>query len=558
MMKKLVSLLLAILMLCSASPFAFAEDSATPTWKLDNTIFPLQDSVTFTVLTSGYRYASLSELKNNKDWQSFCASTNLNFDFVSLGDYDAPEARNNLQMKLMNDDYGDAIMTVYINTLTTADIQELGVSGLLLPLEDYMSDPEIMPNFYKNVYSVHPELVNNMKGVDGHIYAFRGVSEMSTFTAGEGYMQVNEAWLESWKATRGVDHSPETLAEFEDMLIYFRDTDLNGNGTADEIPYMIAQAGWNGTLTLEHAMGMYGIATKDSALDMNIMIDDDKCYFAHTTETYKAALKTFADWYSKGLVWSEAFTGNAETINSEMAVASTKIGVLNTNCEVDGFVVLMPPTIEGYSARYHMHPNRRGGIEQEFAVLTKNCKNPEVFASFIDLMFDFDNNMLWHYGSDNLTNGQITRDEQDRYVYSIALETPPAKGLKADADRAIYDFLWWPNLATLDIVNANMDLDAYFGDDTRVKGHALYTENDLWNPANCLWPRCALLAEDSEDYAFYYTDVSSVVTEYRAKFVTGQLDIDAEWDNFQNKLQKLGINEMQEMIQRAYDAYLNK
>lgn len=555
-MKKMVSFLLALLMLCGA--VAVAEDAAKPAWDLENSIFPLAETATFTVLTSGYRYGTLSEISNNEDWKSFCEATNLKFDFVSIGDYDAPEARNNLQLKIMNEDYGDAIMTVYVNTLTTADILELGSAGILLPLEDYLSNPEIMPNFYNNVYTKYPHLINNMKSTDGHIYAFQGVTETAGFTAGEALLQVNEAWLESWKTARGVDHSPATLAEFEDMLTYFKESDLNGNGAQDEIPYMIAQAGWNGTITLEHALGMYGISTKDSALDMNIMIDNDQCYFAHTTEAYKAGLKTFADWYAKELLWSEIFTGNAETINGEMAQAATKIGVVNTNVSIDGFVGLVPPTVEGYSARYHMHPALRAGVDQPFAVLTKDCANPEVFASFVDLLFDYDNKMLWRYGSENQMNGSITRDAEGRYVYGMALDTPPAKGEVDDEKRAIYDYLWAIGSTTMDDFTGNVDIDAYYGGNKTVEAHNMFAEMGLWNPTGSIWPRCSLLEEDAEDYAFSYTDVSAVLTEYRAKFVTGQLDIDAEWDNFQAKMKKLGIEDMQKAVQNAYDAYLGK
>lgn len=557
-MKKLVSFLLAAVMLCSIFSTVFAEEAAQPAWNLENTIFPLKDEVTFTVLTSGYRFGTLSEIDKNEDWKSFCEATNLKFDFVSIGDYDAPEARNNLQMKIMNEDYGDAIMTVYVNTLTTADIQELGAAGILLPLDDYLSNPEVMPNFYNNVYTKYPHLINNMKSADGHIYAFQGVTELAGYTSGEALLQVNEAWLESWKTARGVDHSPATLAEFEDMLVYFRDSDLNGNGAKDEIPYMIAQACWNGTISLEHALGMYGISTKDSALDMNIMIDNDQCYFAHTTEAYKAGLKTFADWYAKDLIWSEIFTGNAETINSEMGMAGSKIGVVNTNVLLEGFVGLVPPTVEGYSPRYHMHPALRAGVDQPFAVLTKNCKNPEVFASFVDMMFNYDNNMIWRLGSENQKNGNITRDAEGRYVYNSALMTAPAKGEVDDTKRAIHDYLWYVGYGTQEAFNANVDIDTYFGGDKRVEAHNMFAEMGLWNPTNSIWPRCTLLDEDAEDFAFSYTDVSAVLTEYRAKFVTGQLDIDAEWDNFQNKMKKLGIEEMQKAVQRAYDAYLGK
>ena len=173
-MKKFVSMLLVLLIICTASASAFAA-----TWNLEGTMFPLDEPVTFTILTSGYRYASLSELANNKDWQSLCEATNVNFEFVSLGDYDAPEARTNLQMRLMNEDYADGVICVYINTLSQSDIQELATSGILIPLDEYLSNPEIMPNFYENVYTKVPHIVNNMKSADGNIYSFQGVDELA-------------------------------------------------------------------------------------------------------------------------------------------------------------------------------------------------------------------------------------------------------------------------------------------------------------------------------------------------------------------------------------------
>ena len=262
--------------------------------------------------------------------------------------------------------------------------------------------------------------------------------------------------------------------------------------------------------------------------------------------------------YAKELLWSEIFTGNAETINGEMAQAATKIGVVNTNVSIDGFVGLVPPTVEGYSARYHMHPALRAGVDQPFAVLTKDCANPEVFASFVDLLFDYDNKMLWRYGSENQMNGSITRDAEGRYVYGMALDTPPAKGEVDDEKRAIYDYLWAIGSTTMDDFTGNVDIDAYYGGNKTVEAHNMFAEMGLWNPTGSIWPRCSLLEEDAEDYAFSYTDVSAVLTEYRAKFVTGQLDIDAEWDNFQAKMKKLGIEDMQKAVQNAYDAYLGK
>ena len=100
-MRKLLATLLAITMLCGVVSAASAEWDG---WNLEGTIFPLAEPMTFTVLTSGYRYANIADIVNNKDWQALEAATNVHIDFVFLGDYDAPEAKNNLQMRLLSND----------------------------------------------------------------------------------------------------------------------------------------------------------------------------------------------------------------------------------------------------------------------------------------------------------------------------------------------------------------------------------------------------------------------------------------------------------------------
>ena len=114
------------------------------------------------------------------------------------------------------------------------------------------------------------------------------------------------------------------------------------------------------------------------------------------------------------------------------------------------------------------------------------------------------------------------------------------------------------NMECYTMANFNMDLDSYFGKQVRVAGSQMYYDAGVWNPTENLWPRCTLPEEHATDYAFMYTDVSAVVAEYRAKFVTGEYDIDAKWDEFQQKMVKLGINDMIDIIQKSYDAYVNK
>jgi len=565
-MKKFLKLMLA--MLLTLSLFGCKKDTngnsygietgekpENNVWNLDGTIFPLKNAITFTVLTEGYRYGTIEELQNTTDWKQLEEATNVHFNFISIGDYDSEVSRDNLQFRLMNGEYGDAIWSYALNTLSNADISELGSTGLFISLNKYMEDETIMPNFYNTMYN-HSYIYNNMKTADGNIYAFAGASETNYYTIGEALMQVNSEWLNAWKTARNLDHSPATLEEFEDMLLFFRDSDLNGNGIKDEIPYMMTQGMYMGCMTVEHALGMYGIATKDSGSDMDIMIDDNgKVHYAYTLDNYKAGIKKFAEWYSNGYIYEDLFTANNETVTAIVSQAASKFGLCNICEEIAGFEPLLPPTIEGYQARYHIHPNARNVVRQSSMVITNKCEHPEILAAFMDLFYNFENNMIYKYSSKVMASNYFTENENGLLVK--VEENYPTMTI---TDKAIFNFITTVDADTVDNWNAfKMDIDSYWSSTpNRVKGAKMYEAAGIWNPKNNIWPRLTIAEEDATDYAFKWTDVSSVVAEYRAKFVTGKLDVDTYWDEFQEKIKKLGVNEMTEIIQKTYDAYINR
>lgn len=542
----------------AATEAAETAPAAEGKWNLEGTMFPLAEPVTFTILASNYRYGDLPDLEVNEDWLSLCAETNVNFEFVKLGEYDAPESGTNLQMRLMSGDYGDAVMTLYLDNMTIADIEEMAAAGIAIPFDDFMMDPTIMPYFNEHVVQKNPHLLNSMKFSDGKFYSLFGVKEDAKYTQCEGLMQVNQDWLKQWQDAKGIDHTPQDLAEFEDMLQYFKDNDMNGNGDAtDEIPYFIPENCFGGNSSLEACMGMFGIGQKDSGVDMDIMINDDgQCYYTFTTDEYKAAIKQFGDWYQKGLIWEECLTGNADTINSIMAEAQTNLGVVNMVYDADGFDYMLPPKAEGYTAKYHTHPNVRNGADtQPQCVITDKCEHPEILAAFYDLQYDMENTLRLRYGSDFLDNGGLTYNDEGLMVLAPAPGTPdpntPAE------KKAIWDILGTIMCYSSDNLEL-ADINSLLGDRACVRGSAAYIENNIWNTTENLWPRCSLLAEVADDYTFLFTDIHNVFAEYRAKFLTGQMDVDAEWDNFQAKLKELKVDDAIGMIQQSYDAYLNR
>ena len=69
------------------------------------------------------------------------------------------------------------------------------------------------------------------------------------------------------------------------------------------------------------------------------------------------------------------------------------------------------------------------------------------------------------------------------------------------------------------------------------------------------WPRPYYFTEDANRVNELLTDITTYVEQMKASFITGKVDIDAEWDNYIAQLKKLGAEEYLEINQRAFDVY---
>ena len=64
--------------------------------------------------------------------------------------------------------------------------------------------------------------------------------------------------------------------------------------------------------------------------------------------------------------------------------------------------------------------------------------------------------------------------------------------------------------------------------------------------------------DESYTIADLQSDLETVQDEFRLKAITGQVDIDAEWDNYVAQCESMGFYELQDIDQAAVDRYLNK
>ena len=543
--KRILAALLASIMLLCLFGCNDPEDPATkPSGETTKVEFPLKEEVTIQIMVkdNAERDALLEKCVL---WQDLYKATNVKVEFIPLPEDDPLTALNGM---FTAGTEGDAIFSQFISD---SDLSALAANNLLLPLTDYINDVELMPNFNGRVLAESPSTEGFVASPDGNIYCLpRYVAKEENYV--EGKIFINTAWLKAVGK-----EVPTTLAELEDVLVAFRDGDPNGNGKKDEIPFLISTGSMNAYSHFEAFMGMYGIATKDNTNDNYVFVENGKVNFAPVTENYKDAIKTLADWYDKDLLWSECFTGTAETFNSIVTAADKNVGVMiwsGTPDNSGNWDPMLPVDVEGYDTSWFYHPGRLG-VKGSFC-LTKSCENPEIVMAWIDQFYSFQNSVRAVYGEAGYqyewtADDEITFTGADQTVYDKMLAESPNLGYCLGA---VYQTAITQAFTAKDYAEKIHYSTEVTDPIKSYESFVMYKNANILNDE--IWPRPYFAAEDMGRLNELRTDLFNTVAEKKASWIAGNGDIDAEWDAYIASLKTMGLDEFVQILQKTYDNFL--
>ncbi|GAF63255.1 sugar ABC transporter sugar-binding protein [Bacillus sp. TS-2] len=197
------------------------------------------------------------------------------------------DATEYINMLFASEDYPDIFRP--IGGMERTLIQQ----GAALPLEDLL--PEYAPNVWNSIPEEAWDVVRSATP-DGHIYYVPKV-----------YMIPERAALlrQDWLDNVGLE-MPETVDEYKEMLIAFRDEDPNGNGQRDEIPTSGREFGtW-----MDHLFSMFGVAMWEGQPEWDIY--EDEIQYAGISENMREAIAFIRELYEEGLLDQETFLNKSD------------------------------------------------------------------------------------------------------------------------------------------------------------------------------------------------------------------------------------------------------
>lgn len=498
----------------------------------------------------------VTDYENNYFTKYLEDKLNINIEFYMLP-ADSAEARTKVNlMATSNEDLPDVMITD--NFLTNEMILQLGDSGFFTPLNDYLNDPEIMPNFNAIPDDDREAILKATTQADGNIYGFAAY-EPETWNLTPNRMFINRAWLDKL----GLE-VPTTTDELKTVLEAFRDGDPNGNGVQDEIGVYGFAGGGYGENTVDALMNAFifwngGLSLSD---------DGTEVIAPFTQDAWREGLTYLNELSSEGLLSANIFTDDGQQfkaiLNQETPIVGlTTAGSLSNWPDVKNNknfaeMEMIEPLKGPEGVQYTPYNPYTPGQEM---YIIEGTDKLDLALKFADEFFNIDTGLIERFGEEGV---DWTRDPKDLEGQTNAYVEA---GLYDKLSMLVISTIWsdnqsqtWrnhgPRYASLEMGSTVYDYSSGnkfdVNDPTQLNAKCY----ELYYPKHpeYVLPTLKYTLDETELIQEQLTTLPTFVDQCMAEFITGARSLDdAGWNAYLDELETMGLSTWLETAQVAYD-----
>lgn len=437
-----------------------------------------------------------------------------------------------LSLKFSTNDLPDLVFKCIIDA---GDITKYANDGMLVPIEDYLKDPAVAPNFSALMKS-NETIEKQIRSADGHLYGFPYLVTASPSNVSPKLF-ANEKWLEAQNLS-----IPTTTDELYEVLKAMKDYDYNGNGENDEIP--LFSESW--TKVQQALMGSFGLGTRGGgSLNWDIDPNTGKLRFIQTSDGYKEFLQYVNKLYTEKLLDQEVITTDATRLMAQ--AEQNTLGLVF--CHNDSYMGTYTADFTGFPGALtgphgdNLYCGVTSPVAGCYAWITNKNQHVEDTVRFVDYFYSEEGILHYFMG----VEGETFEFDEEGLPQFTELVTDNPDGLSREEVLARYTI--WGGGA-----NPSVADDIHFGnhliDETTVNAAVALraTEpEEIWGAFN-------YATEDAEMVTIYQMDIITYCDDMTAKFVTGEVSFD-QWDDYVATVEKMDLAGYYEVVQRALDNY---
>lgn len=496
--------------------------------------FPVADggelSVWLSYETSSLQYVEGGEMNNITCYKLLEELTGVHLD-ITMADMTTSSEKFNIMAA--SGDYTDLLPGSSYSTGVDAAINDEVIIDLTDLIDRYC------PNF-KTLLDSSTVIYDDCITTEGRIGSFPRIKDGVT-TPGNAGAFMRRDWLE----TLGMD-VPSTYDELEQVLLAFK-TEMGATE-----PLMLGDTilPMGGNLTAGYDFTAAVTVGQGGGGANGFYQKDGTVYYGALTQEFKEFTKLLNKWYGEGLISERCLTratnpfGSAiidPVLNGEtgMFYSNQPFGDNYNDRDETGTLDFYPVRDVGKTAdqQLHFYEDLTMVAAGDLSIST-TCRDEELAARYCDSLYSYDCYLIINYGSQGETwdfdeNGepQFLQSALDQFVSTnIAMA------------------VW--TTQSLPCVYAESRLQFTFGEGAAAAYEVWKTNKDN---AYGIGGQFSLTAAETEAISTISTDILTYIAEHYWKFVTGEEDIDAQWDEYVATIESMGYQTMHDTVQAAYD-----
>lgn len=459
---------------------------------------------------------------------------------------DIEAAENAVQKRnilLASGDYPD----VFINgAFSKAEQQVYGSQGIFIPLNNLIERYGVNT---REVFAAYPRIEANFTMPSGDIYSLPNINDCFHCSLARK-MWIYQPWLD----TLGLA-APTTTEEFKQVLIAFRDRDPNGNGLRDEIPLSGAVNGWN---TDVHGFIMNSFIYIG---ENGMSLEGGRITASYVQPAWREGLRYLNELYDEGLLSGDAFIQDG----SQYTLLGENPDAVILGAGPGGFMGSFT-NLQGESGRwleYKTVPALEGPEGVRFAsyfpnfgyvswTITDRAANPEAAFRLGDAFYEKDfvyHNLLGREGID-----WAWAEEGELGINGLPGIWKPLVGRNEIGktswwdQRGPYVFTRAERLGRVNTGEESLALELILFEETRDKLEPYQVSLDR------IIPPLAYGEDAAAEVVEIGTALDNYVAEMTARFIIGDADIEADWDDYLAEFERIGLDRYIELMQEAFDS----
>ena len=506
--------------------------------------FPLKETTTLTGMIS---YPANTESDPNKRtiFKRLQEKTNVEIKWTAIqGDQWADKITLNMSDPNKLTDF------VFTAGFSDSNLLKYADYGAIIPLEEYID--AYMPNL-KSVFDKYPEYRTMCTDVNGHIWSLPWIEQLGsekTAIQTVGNMSfINKKWLDFLNL-----EIPETVDEFEQVLIAFRDhaselqEEFGIDGSIIPMSCIVNNGDQDPAILINGFGEGYGDADKDRHIAVT---DDKKVICSATQEGYKKGIQWLHKLYEQKLIDPEAFTQEWSTYVSKGKSGRYGVCFSWDVANIDNLKDWVPlPVLTADTTNLTpQNSSFTSGFDRGRCVVTSVAKNPALVCAWLDQMYaplQSPQNNWGTYGEDDefdIFEMGENEDGEPMLKHAPLGDASPVEVREAEAvggPLAILDEYYGKYVTCPDDAQYRLDwIKDYFTPDMHTK---------------YVYPNVFMSREDTETLSNLQADIQKTINAKKSDWIMNGFD-DADWDKYLKSLDAYGLNEYLELFQKYLDAY---